>query len=221
MFDLRTVALGVAVFGATFGVGWWLGVGKLASATNVPPAATVGAVPAGAPPAAVTPAPELPELQPKLRAFQQPAEPPKKVAALPAKGPGITDSDRLRKVLVFSAKAYMNPSCEGDARAIYVRAATNYAEALMRSAGCNNFPKCPMGFSQLDRVWQANRNALDQPVAEAMAMVHKAGGLTDRNFRGDVGRAVRVIAGVDFADKPGPSCTSSRNRGYNVRIRRR
>jgi hypothetical protein len=219
MFDLRTLALGVAVFGTTFGVGWWLGVGKLASASNVPPAATVGAVPAGTP-AAVTP--ELPELQPKLRAFQQqPSEPPKQVAALPAKGPGITGSDRLRKVVVLAAKSYMKPSCEGDARAVYVRAATDYAEALMRSAGCNNFPKCPMGYGQLDRVWQATRNALDQPVAEAMAMANKAGGLTDRSFRGDVGRAVRVIAGVDFADKPGPGCTSSRNRGYNIRVRRR
>jgi hypothetical protein len=199
-------------------VGWWLGVGKLASASNVPPAATVGAVPAGAPPAA----PELPELQPKLRAFQQqPPEPPKQVAALPTKGPGMTSSERLRKSVVLAARAYMNPSCEGDAKAIYVRAATEYAEALMRAAGCNNFPKCPMGHSMLDRVWQANRNALDQPVAEAMAMVHRAGGLTDRRFRGDVGRAVRVIAGVEFADKPGPGCKSSRNRGYNVRIRRR
>jgi hypothetical protein len=219
MFDLRTIALGVAVFAATFGVGWWLGIGKFASASNVTPAAaTVGAAPAQPPQAE---APALPELKPKLRIFQQ-QQPEPKVAALPTKGPGLTDNDRLRKGVIWGAKAYMRPSCNGDARAVYVRAATNYAQALMRAAGCHNFPKCPMGQGQLDRVWQANRNALDQPVAEAMAMVHKAGGLTDRSFRGDVSRVVRVIAGVGFADKPAPKCVSSNNRnGFRFRIRRR
>ena len=35
----------------------------------------------------------------------------------------------------------------------------------MRGAGCNNFPRCPMSMGQLERVWEANRSALDMPVA--------------------------------------------------------
>ena len=58
----------------------------------------------------------------------------------------------------------------------------------MRSAGCNNFPRCPMSMGQLERVWEANRSALDMPVARAMAAAHAAGGLSERDFRGDVGR---------------------------------
>ncbi len=138
-------------------------------------------------------------------------------------GAGLTQNELLRRSVVQRGKAYLRPSCNADARTMYVIAATNYAEVLMRTAGCHNFPKCPMGEGQLDRVWRANRSILDRPVVEAMAEVHAAGGLTDRDFRGDVARAVRVIAGADLRGGPLPQCEDSSKRsrtGWRVRIRR-
>jgi hypothetical protein len=45
-----------------------------------------------------------------------------------------------------------------------------------------------------------------------MAKVHAAGGLTARNFRGDVAHAVRVIAGRDLRGEAGPRVRT----GYNA-----
>jgi len=213
MLDGRTLALGLAVFGATFAGGWWLGIGNLASgprasvAKPVAQEATVGA--------AVQPAPQA-------SAPQSPARAPVQVAAKPPQGPGLTHEDRLRKPVLILAKAYHKPTCGQDIKFLYVRAATAYAEVLMRSAGCSKFPKCAIGASQLERVWQANRGPLDQPVAEAMASVHAAGGLSDKSFQGDVGRAVRVIAAADFNPGSAPDCVEERaSRGtWRVRIRR-
>ena len=97
------------------------------------------------------------------------------------------------------------PACNADAKTLYVVAATKYAEVLMRSAGCNNFPRCPMGMGTLDDVWRVNRSAADKPVAEAMAAVHTAGGLSEKDFRGDGGRAARVIAASTSPQGPRPS----------------
>ena len=189
MLDWRTLALGAAVFGATFAGSWWLGLGKTHWSFALPGAK------ASAPPTV----PEWPE------------------------GAGLTQNELLRRSVVLRGKAYLRPSCSADARTLYVIAATNYAEVLMRAAGCHNFPKCPMGESQLDRVWRGNRSTLDRPVAEAMAEVHVAGGLTDTDFRGDVARTVRVIAGIGLNGGPLPQCQDSSTRsraGWRTRIRR-
>jgi hypothetical protein len=203
MFDWRTLFLGVTVFAATFGVGWWSGI-----AAWMTPVAVSDAKP--------TPA-----------AVNRPATGPQfgkqKVAARQPQGPGLTEDEKLRQGVVTWSKVYRAPACNQDARSMYVIAATKYAEALMRSAGCNNFPKCPMSENMLDRVWQANRSSADQRVAVAMAAAHAAGGLSDASFRGDVGRAVRVIAGRDFASGPVPACSSSSSsssRRFRIRIRR-
>ena len=183
MFDWRTLALGGAVFGATFaGSWWWMNAGKPTFGIGLP--AAQAAVP------------------------------------LAWSGPGIHD-ETARKVLVLRAKAYLQPTCNSDPKTLYVKAVSKYAEQLMGSAGCNNYPKCPMGEGQLNQVWRLNRSALDQPVALAMAEVMAAGGLTERDFRGDVGRAVRVIAGADFASGPGPECADPNSgRVRRIRIRR-
>lgn len=132
---------------------------------------------------------------------------------------GLTADEGVRKAVVLRARAYERPSCNSDPRRLYIIAATNYAEALMRAAGCNNFPKCPLSEGELDRVWRSTRSALDRPVAEAMAAVHAAGGLSERSFRGDVGRAVRVIAGTNFNSGPAPECKNSRSRSWTWRVR--
>ena len=202
MLDLRTLGLGLGVFCVTFLVGWWLNVGSLASAIGgadaktKPAPQTVGQ--ATAPKVAVrmpdTPAPQ---------------------------GNGRTDNALLRNAVVAWSKSYQRPACNQDTNWGYVSAATKYAEVLMRSAGCNNFPRCPMSMGQLERVWLANRSALDLPVAEAMAAAHAAGGLSEKSFRGDVGRAVRVISGRDFEPGPAPTCSTSRNQSWSFRVRRR
>jgi hypothetical protein len=137
-------------------------------------------------------------------------------------GTGLTQNELLRRSVVLRGKAYLRPYCYSDARTLYIVAATNYAEVLMRTAGCDSLLKCAMGESQLDRVWRANRSVLDRPVAQIMTEVHAAGGLTDRDFRGDVARAVRVIAGTDLRGGAGPQCVESRGRpssAWRVRIR--
>jgi hypothetical protein len=138
----------------------------------------------------------------------------------PARGEGLTTDNRLRQAVVLRAQAYLKPACNTDAKRPYVAAATRYAEVLMRSAGCSNFPKCPLSPGMLNDVWQGNRSVLDQPVAQAMAAVHAAGGLTDQSFRGDVARAVRVIAGRNFAAGPAPACQSARSARVRIRWRR-
>ena len=125
--------------------------------------------------------------------------------APPPQGKGLTENDGLRQAVILRAKAYQRPSCGGDPKTLYIMAATKYAEVLMRSAGCNSFPKCPMGTGALNEVWRLNHSAADRPVAEAMAAVNAAGGLSEKDFRGDVARAVRVIAGSDFSSGPPPA----------------
>jgi hypothetical protein len=215
MLDLRTLGLSVVAFGATFAVGWWLGLGKATPALGVseppPPLAAPVSMPA-------TPAIEIKPLW-----GGPPAPPAPKAAALPAQGKGLTDDEGLRKSVILRAKAYLRPVCNQDSKTLYVSAATRYAETLMRAAGCHNFPKCPMGMGMLGEVWRLNRSPADLAVAEAMAAAHASGGLSDRSFRGDVGRAVRVIAGADFSKAARPDCessSSSRSRRWRIRIRR-
>jgi len=140
----------------------------------------------------------------------------------PPQGKGLTEDGGIRQAVIWRSKAYQRPTCNADSKTLYVNAATKYAEALMRAAGCHNFPKCPMGVGNLTDVWQLNRSAADIPVAEAMAAAHAAGGLSEKSFRSDVGRAARVIAGVDFNSGPPPECeqASSRNGRWRIRIRR-
>jgi hypothetical protein len=219
MLDLRTLGLGVVAFGATFAVGWWFGLGKATPAFDAkgqkspPPLATP--VSATNPP--TRPAAPVIEIKPLWGGPPAPAK-----ASLPqAQGKGLTDNDGLRRSVILRAKAYQRPVCNQDSKSLYVIAATRYAETLTRAAGCNNFPKCPMGMGMLDDVWRLNRSAADIPVAEAMAAAHATGGLSEKSFRADVGRAVRVIAGADFNSGPRPQCesSSSRSRRWRVRIR--
>ncbi len=200
MLDWRTLGLAAVAFSATFAGGWWIGLG---SHFGVSEAYAV--------------------LEPSaLLAW---ASSPSKLTAPAAQfqGKGLTDDDRLRQAVVLRAKAYQNPSCNQDAKTLYVNAASKYAEVLMRSTGCSNYPKCRVSDGMLDDVWRLNRSSLDQPVADAMAAVHAAGGLVEKDFRGDVGRAVRVIAGTDFKGGDGPSCSDGTSRSSwvrRIRIRR-
>jgi hypothetical protein len=212
MLDLRTLVLGVAVFGATFLVGWWLNIGTLMGAmvsARPAPAATVGQSAPASQAAPAAPANHKVAVHaPQAKAVLQ--------------GKGLVQDKLTRDAVVSWSKAYQNPSCNQDVRSGYTNAVTKYAEALMRSAGCNNFPRCPMSMGQLERVWHENRSALDMPVAEAMAAAHAAGGLSEKNFRGDVGRVVRVIAGRDFEPGPAPDCKTQSSRStWSFRIRRR
>jgi hypothetical protein len=201
MLDFRTLALGLGVFAATFLVGWWLDIGNLASRSMAKPVV------------------ERPPLTP------QPSASPQAVVHTPPKTPerkGLVDDKVTRDAVIAWSKSYQRPTCNQDVRWGYTKAATNYAKMLMRAAGCNNFPRCPMSMAQLERVWRANRSSADMPVAEAMAAANAAGGLNERAFRGDVGRAVRVIAGRDFDPGPAPICSSQRARkSWSVRYRRR
>jgi hypothetical protein len=199
MFDLRTLGLAAGAFCATFLVGWWLNIGNLAAGIGV------SAKPAG----------EAPVTQAAPASNQKTA-----VQAKP-QGQGLVQDKLTRDAVIAWAKSYQYPACNQDVRWGYTNAATKYAEALMRSAGCNNFPRCPMSMGQLERVWVENRSAPDVPVAEAMAAAHGAGGLNEKSFRGDVGRAVRVIAGRDFDPGPAPECSTSANRTWSFRVRRR
>ena len=202
MFDLRTLGLAVGAFSATFLVGWWLNIGNLTLGIGV-----------SAKPAIETPAARAPATSNQKVAVQVPQGTPQ--------GRGLVEDKLTRDAVISWAKSYQYPACNQDVRWGYTNAATKYAEALMRSAGCNNFPRCPMSMGQLERVWVENRSALDLPVAEAMASAHGAGGLSEKSFRGDVGRAVRVIAGRDFDPGPAPECSSAARRTWSFRVRRR
>lgn len=196
MLDARTLALALAVFCATFAAGWWLGIGNLASA--VPTSWARPAEPVSAP-----------SQSPSSLAVRTDARP----------GRGLTDDDELRAAILDLAKVYHRPTCGQNVRARYVEAASEYAEALMLAAGCHNFPECRVGTDGLERVWRANRSRLDQQVADAMAVVHRAGGLSVKSFPGDVGRALRVIAETEFSSEPAPVCTASRSTSGRFRIR--
>lgn len=206
--DIRTLVLGLGVFCATFLVGWWLNIGGLA--TGMSAARPV--------PEAQAPAAQSPTTIGQRVAVQTPQS---KVPPKAWQGPGLVKDKLLRDALVSWAEKYEHPPCNQDVRWGYTKTATEYAEALMRAAGCNNFPHCPMSVGQLARVWEASRSAFDRPVAEAMAAAHAAGGLSERNFRGDVGRAVQVIAGRDFDPGPAPQCSTRSNRTWSVRVRGR
>jgi len=199
MLDARTLALALAVFCATFAAGWWLGIGNLASA--VPTSWARPGEPVSSPS-------QLPSL-PHVRTDARP-------------GKGLTDDDELRDAILDLAKAYRRPTCGQNVRARYVEVASEYAEALMLAAGCPNFPQCRVGTDGLERVWRANHSRLDQQVAEAMASVHRAGGLSVKSFPGDVGRVVQVIAGTEFSSEPAPVCSASSatSRRFRIRFRR-
>jgi hypothetical protein len=140
MLDWRTLGLGVVVFGATFAVGWWLGLGRPAPAAAVTEAKPAISAPEGKPQ--------------QVAVLSQPAP----LAKAWPKGKGLTENDGLRQAVILRAKAYQRPACNADAKTLYVIAATKYAEVLLRSAGCNNFPRCPMGMGTLDDVWRLNRS---------------------------------------------------------------
>jgi hypothetical protein len=212
---LRTLLIGALAFCLTFIAGWFLGLGR-----------TTSTVEAAQPKQVEQPKqaqqPTLVPLEPKLAAFRREAAVPPKPAPGEVLGKGLTDNDGLRQQVILRAKAHERPVCNADSKSLYITAATRYAEVLMRSAGCNNFPKCPMGEGNLGDVWRLNRNAADAAVAEAMAKLHALGGIGEKDFRADVGRAVRVIAGRDFNTAPGPQCEHQSSHGgrWSVRIRR-
>jgi hypothetical protein len=217
--DFRTIALGVGVFCATFLVGWWLNIGGLASGRSASP--SVGEMPA---PAAAHAQETQTPAQPSTTGGQKVALQTPQPKAPPPKawnGPGLVKDKLLRDVVVSWAEKYPEPPCNQDVRWGYIDTATKYAGALLRAAGCTG-ATCRMSNGQLQRVWEESRSALDRPVAEAMAAAHAAGGLSERSFRGDAGRAVQVIAGRDFDPGPAPQCTNrtSRKSGWRVRVRR-
>jgi hypothetical protein len=209
VMDFRTIAFGISVFCATFLAGWWFNIGSLASGISAVQPTTVGQAPAAQTPTAAN-------QKVAVRTPQSKDSPPKAW-----QGPGLVNERSIRDAVITWSQNYQRPACDQDVRWGYTMAATRYAEALMRDAGCNNFPRCPISNGQLARVWEANRSMLDMPVAQAMAEAHAAGGLSARDFRGDVGRAVQVIAGRDFASGSAPQCSSGSNRSSRVRIRRR
>src|SRR5262245_38548792 len=129
--DFRTIAFGLGVFFATFLVGWWFNIGNLVSLLARPPSTQGMAIASPGNPQAVT-APNVWE------------------------GKGLTDNQQLRDAVVSWARAYQRPACDQDVRWGYVNAASQYAEVLMRAAGCrpNN---CELTTAQLERVWLANR----------------------------------------------------------------
>ena len=215
--DFRTLALGFGVFCATFLVGWWLNIGGLAAGVPSRPAMETATSANQQTPTSQKVAVQTPQSKASQSKDSRP-----QASRFPAwQGGGLGNDKHTRDAVIAWSKSYRNPRCNQDVRWGYTRAATRYAEALMRTAGCNNFPRCPMGLSQLERVWEANRSALDRPVALAIAEANAAGGLSDAAFRGDVGRAVRVIAGRDFHAGPAPHCTASRTRTWGFRFRRR
>lgn len=208
MLDLRTIALGLGIFCATFLVGWWLDIGKLGSTLMATPAASNATAAPSASPTPTSPAPAS------------------RIAARPSsKSPERKElfDDRLAGEAVIAwSKAYRQPACNQDARWGYVNAATKYAQELMRAAGCPDFQNCPITTAQLGRVWIAKRSPADVRVAEAMAAANGAGGLSSRDFRGDVARVVVLIANRDFERGPAPACSSQSSRNsWSIRIRRR
>jgi hypothetical protein len=176
MLDVRTLALAVLLFGATFGgVWWWTGSGTATATIGSP----LSPVTADEPP------------------------PPFKV--------DVKEDASLRQAVVDTAMTYRRSQCSDNAKARYIVAATNYADRLMRSAGCRDYT-CRGPASRLEQVWRVNRTPEDQAVAEAMGAVNAKGGVLERDFPGHVGRAVRVIAGSDF--RQGPSCVASTRRRW-------
>jgi hypothetical protein len=135
-------------------------------------------------------------------------------------GPGLVKDKLLRDVVVSWAEKYPKPPCNQDVRWGYIDTASRYGNALLRAAGCTG-STCRLSNGQLQRVWEENRSALDRPVAEAMAFANAAGGLSERAFRGDAGRAVQVIAGRDFDPGPAPVCSNRNNRTWGFRVRGR
>jgi hypothetical protein len=115
-----------------------------------------------------------PARPPAEPASVKPPEPAAVKPAEPWRGKGLTD-DGIRQAVILRAKAYQRPTCEADPKTLYVMAATRYAEVLMRSAGCHQFPRCAMGLGAFERVWELNRSAADQPAAAAMAAVPAPG----------------------------------------------
>ena len=223
MVDWRTLILGVVAFSATFAGGMWFGVGNLPSliglsAASVAPGADVRhpqavghTMPTAARRRLVSASARVATVVPTERV----------TLSAPAQGPGLTKDNYLRRSVILRAKAYLKPTCNSDPKRLYVAAATRYAMVLMRAAGCGTSPQCGIGVSLLDDVWRHNRSPQDLQVATAMAAVNAAGGLTDKSFRGNVGRAVRVIAGRGFTAGRGPACQTARRtrRGFRFRFR--
>jgi hypothetical protein len=205
--DFRTLLLGVGVFCATFLVGWWLNVGGLSAGFSHRP---------------ITEAQEPMEQSATTTGQRVAIRTPQ--AKMPSasnwSGRGLVGDKLLRDVVTSSAEKYQDPPCNQDVRWLYTKHATEYGEALLRAAGCSS-QRCPFSTARLQRVWEENRSALDRPVALAMAGAHAAGGLSERNFPGDTGRAVQVIAGRYFEPGPPPACSNRTTRGWSFRIRRR
>jgi hypothetical protein len=224
MFDWRTFILICLLFGAGFAGVSWIAPGTAKPSTvSSAPKETASAPPPG--PAHPRASPQAPLDAPNAdsggsRPASTPRPQPEAKAApqLDIKPQAASDGDPMRDAVVHAALLYGRSPCRNDVKNLYVGAATAYAEKLMRSAGCSAFPACRVDAARLEQVWRLNRTPSDRAAAEAMAAVNVTGGISERDFQGQVGRAVRVMAGSGF--RHGPSCgTSSRTTTHTVRIR--
>jgi hypothetical protein len=141
-----------------------------------------------------------------------------------ARPTALTEHENLRKVLILRAAAYGRSPCSREAKTLYLNAASAYAEKLMRAAGCHQFPACGLSIDALDRVWQAHRTPGDTAVSGAVAAISSAGGTAEKDFRGDIGRSIRVIGNSEFGSAQFCVASATKSGGsgsWRVRIRRR
>jgi hypothetical protein len=118
----------------------------------------------------------------------------------------------LRAAVVRTAMGYRGSRCSHNAKARYITAATHYADEVMRAAGCRDYA-CGAAATHLEPTWRRVRTPEDGAVSEAMRAVNLMGGVAERDFPGDVGRAVRLIAGSDFGR--GQSCVATVSRTWS------
>jgi hypothetical protein len=198
VFDIRFIALTLALFaGAFFGVRW------LAAGAPVP-LPTVVPLQADA---------RLPTFVEKSRQDIGEANERDWLASQTVQGDDDAERNKLRAAVIEAATAFTVSPCNDPLKQQYLAAAAAYARAFVTLGGCPNYPSCVPDHALMERANQIFRSPADARAKRAIDAVHKMG-ISIKDYPNKIGPAVSHLAGSGSAfpgDEPF-SCSSAQAR---------
>jgi hypothetical protein len=115
-------------------------------------------------------------------------------------GDGDADRDKLRQALIEAATAYQLSPCNESLKREFLTAALAYGRAFRLAMGCQNDQVCMTDDARREQAIQAFGSPYDKRVKQAIAAVHRMGGVVRNDYPDKFGSLLATMAGQGFGE---------------------